>query len=362
MAVQITRRQIYWLCQFYGWGLYTVLLYVVNLLRQPELHAQSAEKYIPFAGVIVFGILLTHGFRKLAIRQGWVSRPLTQQLIIIPLGALALGLLHNALLVLLAFLSQGVEVPGPLDLVVNLVNLTALYLLWMLIYFAIKYFTNYKKEEIAKLRQEAMVHQMELHTLRSQINPHFIFNALNGIRGLVLEDPRRAQEAVTQLARLLRNVLRTEHYDLIPLEQELALVQDYLALEQVRYEERLLVELHSTPEALAAPVPALSVLTLVENAIKHGISQQLGGGTLHLQARITSDQLVITVTNPGQLTGSPQAESSGYGLRNIQERLVLLYKAGASLNVSQVNEQQVTATLYLPLHPAHTLNPNIRTL
>jgi two-component system LytT family sensor kinase len=364
LNILITRKQVYWLCQLYGWGLYAVLLYVVNLLQQPNMPELGWASYLPFLAIPVFGILLTHAFRVMAIRNGWVARPLGQQLAIILIGAVVLGVIHNLFLI---FIKYGTDGPDAdfrlLNLVNNLVNLSALYLLWIVIYFAINYFTNYKKEEIAKLRQQAMLHQMELHTLRSQINPHFIFNALNGIRALVMEDPKRAQEAVTQLARLLRNVLRTEHYDLIPLEQELALVQDYLALEQIRYEERLQVHIHHSSDTRLLPVPALSVLTLAENAIKHGIAPSVQGGVLEVSAHMSEKGLCITVRNPGQLQQQPKAtdDSGGYGLRNIRQRLALLYGEAAALTVAQQPDTaSVSATLCLPVSASAI--PNIRTL
>jgi sensor histidine kinase YesM len=116
------------------------------------------------------------------------------------------------------------------------------------------------------------VKEAELRALKSQVNPHFIFNSLNSLRALIDEDPARARMAVTQLANLLRYSLQSGQLETVPFEDELDVVNDYLALEQVRHEERLRLRLDIAPEALQLPIPPMLLQTLVENAVKYGIS------------------------------------------------------------------------------------------
>jgi len=188
-------------------------------------------------------------------------------------------------------------------------------------------------------------HQSELLLLKSQLNPHFLFNALNGLRSLIADDPGRARESVTQLARMLRYTLASGEDDLVTLERELEMVDDYLALEALRLEDRLKVEREIEPAARGARVPAMLLQTLVENAIKHGIAQLREGGTLRIVARIDGNRLLLRVENP-----RPEAtmSSEGVGLRNAAGRLRLLFGVHASLRLELSNPGLATAEARLP--------------
>src|SRR5664279_5217869 len=135
------------------------------------------------------------------------------------------------------------------------------------------YLERNRKDEVDKLNLEKTVKELELNTIKSHINPHFIFNSLNSIRALVDENPSRARKAVTELANILRSSMQVEKLETVPLQQEMEIVKDYLALEQMRFEERLRIEMNIDDNTLNLPVPLMMLQTLVENAIKHGISK-----------------------------------------------------------------------------------------
>jgi LytS/YehU family sensor histidine kinase len=197
------------------------------------------------------------------------------------------------------------------------------------------------------------IKESELRALKSQVNPHFIFNSLNSLRALIDEDPARARKAVTQLANLLRYSLQSGQMETVPFEDELDIVNDYLALEQVRHEERLRLRLDIAPEALHLRIPPMLLQTLVENAVKYGISPRHEGGEIAIIARNSGGSLRIQVSNPGEVARDAQATSTGVGLHNAAERLRLIFGDGATLRLrSEHKPDQVVAEAVIPL-PSH---------
>jgi LytS/YehU family sensor histidine kinase len=223
---------------------------------------------------------------------------------------------------------------------------------WLCLYFFYHLFDRYTRLRIEQLRLVACVKEAELRALKSQINPHFIFNSLNSLRGLIDENPDRARQAVTQLANLLRYSLQSGHLETVPFEEELRTVNDYLALEQVRHEERLRVRLDIAPGALGLSVPPMLLQTLVENAVKYGIAPRREGGEIMVIARCERDHLRLQVTNPGTLAAN--GGSTGVGLRNAAERLRLLFGSRATLNLREDPSGRVVAEVILPLEAETT--------
>jgi LytS/YehU family sensor histidine kinase len=247
---------------------------------------------------------------------------------------------------------------------INWVNLSILMLGWFSCYFIYHLFDRFNRSEIERLRLMAAVKDSELRALKSQVNPHFIFNSLNSLRALIDEDPARARLAVTQLANLLRYSLQSSQLETVPFEDELRVVNDYLALEQVRHEDRLRLRLDVSPETLHLPVPPMLLQTLVENAVKYGISQRPEGGEIAIIARNDAGFLRLQVTNPGSLPSISVAvptmtvvrreASTGLGLRNAGERLRLLFGERATLELRALSPAVVVAEALIPLRPAAT--------
>jgi len=172
----------------------------------------------------------------------------------------------------------------------------------------------------------------ELKALRAQINPHFLFNALNAIAGLIASDPALADETIERLARVFRYALTRSETEWVRLDEELAFVQAYLQIEQARFGRRLRVEMEIDPAARAVQVPAVSVQPLVENAIKHGVSVKEGPGVVAVRAKTAEGRLRLEVfdSGPGFPAGFAIGEG-GRGLRNIADRLAGYYGASARL-------------------------------
>ena len=204
--------------------------------------------------------------------------------------------------------------------------------LWLLIYFVWHYVEKEQKDEVDKLTLEKTVKELELKTIKSHINPHFIFNSLNSIRALVDENPSRARKAITELANILRSSMQVEKMETVPLQQELAIVKDYLALEQMRFEERLKVEMSIDENTLNLPIPPMMLQTLVENAIKHGISKHINGGFIKVISRMNNGAHEILIQNSGELNG--EVNGQGFGIKSTEDRLKHLYQGKAQFKIS----------------------------
>ena len=206
-------------------------------------------------------------------------------------------------------------------------------LAWVLSYTVYHYVEQTRNAEIEKILLKTSIRETEAKVLRSQLNPHFVFNALNSIRALVYENPEKSQQSITQLSNLLRNSLLADRRKTVELREEIKTVEDYLALEKVRYEDRLNSRIELDGRTLYWQVPPMMLQTLVENAIKHGVSTAVGGGFVEVLSSITHDKLHIIIRNTGVL-GDKEA-SGGFGLANTAHRLELLYGPEASFQIFQ---------------------------
>jgi two-component system, LytTR family, sensor kinase len=188
-------------------------------------------------------------------------------------------------------------------------------------------------EQVEQYRESEMrrlVAQAELRALQSQIHPHFLFNALNTLYGIIPREARGARETVLNLADIFRYFLETEK-TFLPLEEELHIVKAYLEVERLRLGDKLHTEIVVEPEAAATPIPILSVQPLVENAVKHGIAPKPNGGVVRLHAFVENGLLRVSVSDTGG--GFTEGSKSGVGLDNVARRLQLCYGMGARLEI-----------------------------
>ncbi|MEW6321369.1 MAG: histidine kinase [Acidobacteriota bacterium] len=206
----------------------------------------------------------------------------------------------------------------------------------------------------------------ELKALRAQINPHFFFNALNAIASLIHTDPARADAAVEQLAEVFRYTLRRSDSDWAPLDQELAFARAYLDVEQARFGSRLAVAVDVAPGLDDAEVPSMLLQTLVENAVKHGISQTRAQGRIAIRARLDDERLALEVrdTGPGPSTDAPRAtraEGESFGLRSVRERLRGHFGDDASLSLERDEAAgETVARIVMPLVTGDTRAARVR--
>lgn len=190
-------------------------------------------------------------------------------------------------------------------------------------------------ERIEQFRESEMrrlVSQAELRALQSQIHPHFLFNALNTLYGIIPREAKGARNTVLNLADILRYFLETGK-TFLPLERELHIIKAYLEVEKLRLGDKLRVEIDVEPEALRVPIPILAIEPLVENAVKHGIAPKVGGGLVRLEAALDQGSLRVAVSDTGAGFGPGGAAKPGVGLENVTRRLQLCYGADAQLHI-----------------------------
>jgi two-component sensor histidine kinase len=219
--------------------------------------------------------------------------------------------------------------------------------LWLLLYMIWHYLERNSKDAVDRLSLEKTVKELELNTIKSHINPHFIFNSLNSIRALVDENPQRARSAITELSNILRSSMQVEKMETVPLHKELDIVRDYLALEHMRFEERLKIEMDIDQDTLEQPVPPMMLQTLVENAIKHGISKKIKGGIVKITSRFINSHFELIVQNTGWLEEEPVEE--GFGLKSTRDRLKFLFQGKADFNIKSINGNEVEARITMPV-------------
>ncbi|HTT57490.1 MAG TPA: histidine kinase [Opitutaceae bacterium] len=346
------KERLYVACQAGGWlFLLVVQLLFLRLFSAPTSRGGSLAASVQALAV---GLLLTHYARHWIARWGWKDlgwRPLVPRILgmALTLSAVWMTLTYGITYGLLR--NPWPEKYHPLALIaLGLTDGSMLMAGWLCLYFFYHLFDRYNRLRIEQLRLVAVVKEAELRALKSQIKPHFIFNSLNSLRGLIDENPARARQAVTQLANLLRYSLQSGHLETVPFEDELNTVNDYLALEQVRHEARLRVRLDVAPGALHCLVPPMLLQTLVENAVKYGIAPRREGGEIAVRAWCARDELRIEVTNPGALAAG--GGSTGVGLRNAGERLRLLFGDHATLHLRETPPGRVVAEVGVPLAAA----------
>ena len=240
------------------------------------------------------------------------------------------------------FVMRAVRVAG-----VNLPVYAGFVLAW----YAAAYYRESRDRALRAIELESSLQQAQLTALRSQLNPHFLFNSLHSMAELVHTNPRLAEDLIVRLGELLRKVLDSSRTHEVTLEEELEFIRGYVEIEQMRLGERLQVSWGIDPGVLRARVPSLVLQPLVENAIQHGISPSTQSGSLAIRAASADGFLVLEVRDSGAgLESSGEPRRSGIGLANTRVRLESLYGARQSLEL--LNHDGFTVRVRIPLGAA----------
>jgi two-component sensor histidine kinase len=399
----------YWLCQFLGWGIFGLIHAYINLVMLSERFSQHGgqnEYLLSLAFYVIAGIAATHILRIVAKRMQWLRFSFTRFFFLFIIGCAGTAILMyygvdalekatpysfdkyiqnykldkakdaeaKAGLDKIAYYNTATPVKDSLSLkavsdikkstgwyrntkgewkfdddlqLLGIYQNMLLVALWFLIYIVYHYLDKNRKDQLDRLKLENTVKELELKTIKSHINPHFIFNSLNSIRALVDENPERARRAITELSNILRSSMHAEKAETVTLQKELDIVEDYLALEHMRFEERLKVEMDIDPDTLGQPVPPMMLQTLVENSIKHGISKLINGGTVRIIADFKEDNLELLVQNTGQLNGVRNGD--GFGIKSTQDRLNLMYQGKATFEIKNLDNNMVQSRVTMPV-------------
>jgi hypothetical protein len=337
------KDRLYWVLQIVGWSFYASFQIVASVLASGT-GSITTQRTIFFLYEAFLCFVVTHIYRLLINRWRWFGLGMSRIVPRVLMSVCAMGLV-------MFFLRIPVSIPlglfnfssvfDPMRILIGSLFYTIFFFLWSALYFIYNYFERYNKS----LKLEATVKEIELNNLKAQLNPHFIFNAMNSIRALIDENPSKSKQAITQLSNILRNSLLTEKKGLTKFEDELKIVKDYLSLESIRFEERLKTEYDIAPGSSDFWVPPFMIQTLVENGIKHGISHLTAGGTISVKTVIIDDELKIQIVNSGHYVNG---RKGGLGLSNTAQRLKLLYGDAAYLKIANEKNNSVLTEVKIP--------------
>ncbi|MEX0942701.1 MAG: sensor histidine kinase [Pseudomonadales bacterium] len=286
--------------------------------------------------------LSTHTFTMVAIRTTGLSVFLVW-LVTIPLGVL-IGLLLGAVFTGIAI--DKILVGGS-PLFALVIALIATYVFYS--YYSMNELQEQVREqELDRVRSEKTLVETQLRLLQSQIEPHFLFNTLSNVVSLIAVDPSRAETMLRNLTQFLRASLQRSRSTNTRLQDELELLSDYLAIMQIRMEERLHYDIEADPDVSGVSFPPLILQPLVENAVVHGIEPLETGGVITVRAHRSGDLLKIEVTDTG--VGIAQSgRATGLGISNVKERLDRLYEGAAGLTFTDVEPHGLRVSLEIPL-------------
>ena len=351
-------QQLYWILQVAGWGLYTLLMFSGVALVPDLPWGKSALELIFFGGL---GLAISHLLRDFVRRHNWadLSIPRLAARIVVasfvvgtPLGIMTqisdVSALQDAGPLLQKYApALSATATVTIKTLMQVPHWAVLYVIWLTLYFAVVGVREYRSARLTQSELTRALQLSELRLLKSQLNPHFLFNALNTVRSLAGDNPSRAQSAVTRLANTLRYTLSSRHSDLVTFGQELDMVTDYLELESMRFEDRLRIEMDVAANATSVYIPVMLLQTLVENAIKHGIAELPSGGLIKITAVLENEMLSVDLENP-RPAAPILTTGEGVGLRNARERLRLLFGTRATFDLDLSKPSVATARLRIP--------------
>jgi signal transduction histidine kinase len=323
------REAAFWTLQLIGWSGYFVAQ-LVSALFYPE--KMPTEKTIAWAYVLMVAALtgfalssvLRLVYRRVRDRPPSVLVPTV--LVTVYLAALTWRLFINGGYVV--FMGEREMLEPWHRMFSGVLISTYLLLCWSALYFGIYYYEAMQRERESVLKATALAQEAQMKMLRYQLNPHFLFNTLNAISTLILDrDNSTANQCVTKLSAFLRHTLDQDPMKKVTLQQELAALDLYLQIEQLRFGSRLKLDWRVDDAALGALVPSLLLQPLIENALKYAIAPSERGGTLHVGGRVIGGRLLLHVADdgPGLPEGIAIGNGRGVGLRNTRERLQVLY-------------------------------------
>ena len=327
--LRTNREAVFWVLQVGGW-----LAYAASQYLGTWFYGKTEE--MPNYGYVI-GLAAVTGFMfslelRFIYRRLWSLPPLVTivgALICCYVFALLWRIMINGAFLLWVDKDWEWIPKGPFEIFGGAVQSTYLLVSWSAIYFGVKYYESLQLEREKTLRAAALAQEAQLKMLRYQLNPHFLFNTLNAISTLILDNHNRtANQTVMRLSEFLRYTLDQDPMKKVTLRQEIEAMNLYLTTEKLRFGERLKLEYAVEDTALEALVPSLLLQPLIENAVKHAVSPSERGGTIRVEGRARGVMLELAVSDdgPGINAGTAPGAGRGVGLRNTRERLSVLYE------------------------------------
>ena len=337
-----TTRYMYWGAQLIGWIVYAMLLVFATYAQNPK--DLTVWHYIKLTVLVVLAISLTHLMRNIFIKYGWLDIKLPTLLPrvigISLLVSIVFAFVYEGFCYLIEIKTDNYKETTFLNFYLEIFSVLILILFWNALYFTYHFFMKSRQQEMSNIKLEANRNEIELKNLRSQLNPHFLFNSLNSIRALIEIDPKEAKQSLTSLSNLLRKSLMHGKQNLITTSEEIEMISNYLELEKIRFEERLKIAWLIDETLHDFLIPPFCIQMLVENAIKHGISKLINGGEIQIKIGQTEDKVFFIVENTGTL-GSDK--DLGIGIENTKRRLALQYKGKAHFNIYQEGDSVISS-------------------
>jgi two-component system LytT family sensor kinase len=317
----LNRTFFFWLLQVFGWTTYGALVFFATYNKKG--FNLSLVFFINLSVSLLMGVYLSHLMRRYIVNSDLLRIRSSNEFFRIIALVLVVSLLHTVMtkLIGLTFFGSFLNI-SLVSILMNWASFILIFGFWLTIYYGIHLFEEIQRQELDNIILKASQSELELQNLRSQLNPHFLFNALNSITALVEVDPKKSKEAVNLLSNLLRFSLSNSFDRLITIDTELQMVDSYLSLEKIRFEERLRIKKDINESVKPFKIPAFTIQTLVENAIKHGISKLIEGGEIIINIRKAEQNIIIQISNSGILG---KEKDLGIGLSNLCKRLEIEY-------------------------------------
>jgi sensor histidine kinase YesM len=346
-TTQSTKK--FWLLNLVGWFLYMVFGGAFYTYMIGTWHMTTAYMQLVSFVLIVFAC---YWLRQFIAKQGLLKRAThfkTISMLLISTFVVALLVKFIlSLFMVLAFKMMTWQQYSVKILMASSIQLWLAVIAWTLAYFILKNIQQSRLVEIEKWQLQTALKEAELYALKAQLNPHFIFNCLNNIRAIAIDDGEKTRQMITYLSEILKSSFQFNKQKLVSLEKEIEYLRNYLLLESIQLEERLNYRIKINTQIKPWNVPPMSLQLLVENAIKHGIMLLENGGEITVIIYQQDENLVIDVINDGKLINN---NSNGIGLSNLKERIRLLLPKGSFFTLSAMSQNKVKAQLLITPTP-----------
>lgn len=322
----------FWTIQLIGWIVYFAVIYITFLtIAQPNnyLNLFFLKGFRALTGFFLTSIFLRPVYRRFGNQFS-----IFKLILLVLICAVVLGSAWTAIEAAYSFTTAVFNTANylarsPRIALDYAMTLTA----WSALYLGIKNWLAWQKERENALQSTALANTAQLEMLRYQLNPHFLFNALNSIRASVDEDSNRAKQMITQLSEFLRYSLLSESEKKISLREELEAVKNYLAIEKIRFEDKLQINYEIEDAAKNFTIPCFILNPLIENAVKHGLQTSPKPLKINISAHVLNDKLLLEVSNSGKLNNRSNGGGTKIGLKNVRKRLENLFGDGGKFEL-----------------------------